>query len=398
MVVLIDPQQSGISGNMMVGALINSGADSESVKDIMEYYGSHFGDIKVEISLINKSGIKASFADVQCSDHNAIAYKDLVETLDGISHEKITPAILKFAKNVFKTLALAESHVHGVTIDKIHFHEVGAADAVADIMGSSYAFFELGFDVKKVYGLPPSLGGGRIKSKHGNISVPAPATLEILKNFPAMGGPVDHELTTPTGAALLVNMVDEFTDFYPMIINQTISYGAGKLDLEFPNVLRIVTGTSPIPSDKISILETNLDDVTGEILGHTVDRLMEEGALDVTIIPTIAKKNRPAHLLRAITKSNMSDVLSEIIIRETGTLGVRTIPYVHRNIVKREVIPLNIDFNGQIRTVRVKVAELGGEIINVTAEYEDARKVSEEMNIPLKDVIRIINQKTNLEK
>ena len=319
-----------------------------------------------------------------------------METLEGISHENVTPDILKFAKNVFKTLALAESHVHGVDLDKIHFHEVGAADAVADIMGSSYAFFELGFNSKKVYGLPPSLGGGRIKSKHGNISVPAPATLEILKNVPVMGGPVDHELTTPTGAALLVNMVDEFTNFYPMIINRTISYGAGKLDLEFPNVLRIVTGTSPMPADKISILETNLDDVTGEILGHTVDRLMEEGALDVTIIPTIAKKNRPAHILRVITKSHMSDVLSEIIIRETGTLGVRTIPYVHRNIVKREVIPLNIDFHGHIKTVRVKVAQIGEEIINITAEYEDARKVSEEMGIPLKDVIRIINQKTNL--
>ncbi len=396
MVVLIDPQQSGISGNMIIGALVNLGVDSRSVKEIMEYYGSHFGDVSVDIELINKSGIKASFANVKCSDHQAIAYKDLLETLNGITHEKVSSSVLKFAKKVFKTLALAESQVHGVDLDMIHFHEVGAADAVADIMGSSYAFHELGFAAKKVYGLPPALGGGRLKSDHGNLSVPAPATLEILKNVPVIGGPVEYELTTPTGAALLVNMVDEFVDFYPMIINQNIAYGAGKLDLEFPNVLRIVTGISSIPTDKISILETNLDDVTGEILGHTVDKLMEEGALDVTIIPTIAKKNRPGHLLRVITKSNMRDVLSEIIIRETGTLGVRTIPYVHRNIVNREIIPLKIDFNGQIRTVRVKVAEIGGEIVNVTAEYEDARKISNEMKIPLKDVIRIINQKTNL--
>ncbi|HOI40749.1 MAG TPA: nickel pincer cofactor biosynthesis protein LarC [Methanobacterium sp.] len=396
MVIVIDPQQSGISGNMMIGALVHSGADPESVKDIMEYYGSHFGEVNVTIGLIKKSGIKSVFADVQCSDHNSIAYNDLIETLDGINHEKVTPDILEFAKKVFKTLALAESHVHGIGLDKIHFHEVGAADAVADIMGSSYAFHELGFAAKKVYGLPPALGGGRIKTRHGNLSVPAPATLEILKNVPVIGGPVNYELTTPTGAALLVNMVDEFTDFYPVIINQNVSYGAGKLDLEFPNVLRIVTGTTPLPIDTISILETNLDDVTGEILGHTVDRLMEEGALDVTIIPTIAKKNRPGHLLRVITKLDMCDVLSEIIIRETGTLGVRIIPYVHRNIVKREVIPLKIDFNGQVKTVRVKVAEIDGEIVNVTAEYEDARKVSNQMDIPLKDVIRIINQKTNL--
>lgn len=393
MVVVIDPQQAGISGNMVIGALVNLGADSELVKNIMEHYGSHFGDVNVEIGDINKSGIMACFADVQCSDHHAIAYTDLLETLNGINHEKVTSNILEFAKNVFKTLAMAESQVHGLNLDKIHFHEVGAADAVADIMGASYAFHELGFAQEKVYGLPPALGGGRIKSKHGNLSVPAPATLEILKNVPAIGGPVDHELTTPTGAALLVNMVNEFVEFYPMITNQKVAYGAGKLDLEFPNVLRISTGSSPIPTDKISILETNLDDVTGEILGHTVDRLMEEGALDVTIIPTIAKKNRPGHLLRVITKSNMSHVLSEIIIRETGTLGVRTIPYVHRNIVKREIIPVKVDFNGQIKTVRVKVAEIGDEIVNITAEYEDARKISKEMGIPLKDVIRIITQK-----
>ncbi len=396
MVVVIDPQQAGISGNMVIGALINLGADPESVTDIMEYYGSNFGEVKVEIKTINKAGISASFADVKCLDHQSIAYTSLLEILDGISHEKITPTILEFAKKVFKTLAMAESKVHGVNFETIHFHEVGAADAVADIMGASYAFHELGLHEKKVYGLPPALGGGRIKSQHGNLSVPAPATLEILKNVPAMGGPVNYELTTPTGAALLLNMVDEFLEFYPLITSQKVAYGAGKIDLEFPNVLRIVSGNSPIQTDKISILETNLDDVTGEVLGHTVDKLMEEGALDVTIIPTIAKKNRPGHLLRVISKSNMNNVLSETIIRETGTLGVRTIPYVHRNIVSREIIPLEVDFNGERKTVRVKVAKIGDEIVNVTVEYEDARRVSEELGIPLKDIIRIITQKANL--
>lgn len=396
MVVIIDPQQAGISGNMVIGTLVNLGADVENVKDVMNHYGSQFGDIKVEIEDINKSGISASFADVRCTDHHATHYIKLLEILDSIEHEKVTPIVLNFAKAVFKTLAKAESQVHGVDLDKIHFHEVGAADAVADIMGASYAFFELGLADEKVYGLPPSLGGGRIDSKHGNLSVPAPATLEILKNVPAVGGPVNHELTTPTGAALLVNMVDEFVDFYPMITNQKIGYGAGKRELDFPNVLRVVKGTSPIPTDKISILETNLDDVTGEILGHTMDRLMEEGALDVTIIPTIAKKNRPGHLLRVISKSNMNNTLAETIIRETGTLGIRTMPYVHRNIVNREIIPVEVDFNEQMKTVRVKVAKIGEEIVNVTAEYEDARKVSEEIGIPLKDVIRIITQKAKM--
>lgn len=393
MVLIIDPQQAGLSGNMVIGALIRLGADKETVKEIMEHYGSYFGEITVNIGDVNKSGIAATFVNVKCSDHQAIAYPSLLETLDGIKHEKITSTILDFAKKVFQTLAIAESHVHGVNLDKIHFHEVGAADAVADIMGASYAFHELGLADEKVYGLPPALGGGRIKSDHGNLSVPAPATLEILKNIPVIGGPVNHELTTPTGAALLVNMVDEFSEFYPLIISKNAVYGAGKFDLEFPNVLRMVSGNSPMPTDKISILETNLDDVTGEVLGHTVDRLLEEGALDVTIIPTIAKKNRPAHLLRVISKSSMNDSLAETIIRETGTLGVRIIPYVHRNIVNREIIPIEVDFHGKPKKVRIKVAKIGDEIVNVTVEYEDARKVSEELKIPLKDVISFINQK-----
>lgn len=393
MALIIDPQQAGISGNMVIGALINLGANAKIVKEIMEHYGSYFGDITVKIEDVNKSGISATFVNVKCSDHKPIAYHSLLETLEEIEHEKITPSILNFAKKVFETLAIAESHVHGVDMDKIHFHEVGAADAVADVIGASYAFHELGLSHQKVYGLPPALGGGRINSDHGNLTVPAPATLEILKNIPSMGGPVNHELTTPTGAALLVNMVDEFSEFYPLITNKKIAYGAGSHDLNYPNVLRLVLGTSPIPTDKISILETNLDDVTGEVLGHTVDRLMEEGALDVTIIPTIAKKNRPAHLLRVISKSSMNSILSETIIRETGTLGVRTIPYVHRNIVSREIIPVVVDFNGQPKTVRIKVAKIGEEVVNVTAEYEDARKVSEEIQMPLKDVIRFINQK-----
>jgi pyridinium-3,5-bisthiocarboxylic acid mononucleotide nickel chelatase len=393
MVLIIDPQQAGISGNMVIGAFISLGANAETVKEIMEHYGSYFGEITVNIGDVNKSGIFATFVNVKCSDHQAIAYHSLLETLDGIEHEKITTPILNFAKNVFQTLAIAEAHVHGVNLDKIHFHEVGAADAVADIMGASYAFHELGLANEKVYGLPTALGGGRIKSDHGNLSVPAPATLEILKNIPVIGGPVNLELTTPTGAALLVNMVDEFSEFYPLITSKNAVYGAGKFDLEFPNVLRMVSGTSPIPTDKISILETNLDDVTGEVLGHTVDRLLEEGALDVTIIPAIAKKNRPAHLLRVICKSSMNDILAETIIRETGTLGVRTIPYVHRNIVSREIIPVEVDFDGQPKTVRIKVAKIGEEIVNVTVEYDDARKVSEELKMPLKDVIRVINQK-----
>jgi len=392
MTVIIDPQNSGISGNMVIGALIDHGLKTEVVIDVMEYYASYFGDIKVEIRKVRKSGISASFVDVECHDNASIKYTELIEVLESIKHSAITPDIMKRSKNVFNTLAEAEACVHGTTIEEIHFHEVGAADAVADVIGAAYSFHKLGMDNQMVYGMPVALGGGRIKSIHGMLSVPAPATLEILKNVPVFGGPVNQELTTPTGAALLVNMVDKFTNYYPLLTNKKIGYGAGKMELTFPNVLRILDGNPEIETDHVSILETNIDNVTGELMGHIFNVLSQYGARDVSIIPTTTKKNRPGYLLRVIAKPMDCDTLSEVIIRETGTLGVRVIPYVHRNITSRKIIPVQVDINEKKVEIRIKVGMIGNEIISVKPEYEDARKVSEENGISLKDVMNSANE------
>ena len=392
MTVIIDPQNSGISGNMVIGALIDHGLKTEVVIDVMEYYASYFGDIKVEIRKVRKSGISASFVDVECHDNASIKYTELIEVLESIKHSAITPDIMKRSKNVFNTLAEAEACVHGTTIEEIHFHEVGAADAVADVIGAAYSFHKLGMDNQMVYGMPVALGGGRIKSIHGMLSVPAPATLEILKNVPVFGGPVNQELTTPTGAALLVNMVDKFTNYYPLLTNKKIGYGAGKMELTFPNVLRILDGNPEIETDHVSILETNIDNVTGELMGHIFNVLSQYGARDVSIIPTTTKKNRPGYLLRVIAKPMDCDTLSEVIIRETGTLGVRVIPYVHRNITSRKIIPVQVDISGKKVQIRIKVGMIGNEIISVKPEYEDAKKVSEENGISLKDVMNAANE------
>jgi len=387
MTVIIDPRNSGISGNMVIGALVDLGLDPEELINVMEHYSSYFGDVKVEITKVKKSGISASFVDVKCKDKSPIKYIDLIAVLNGIEHPEVTFEMMKLAKKVFNTLAKAESIVHDTTIDKVHFHEVGAADAVADIIGAIYSFYKLKMNDKMVFGLPVALGGGRIKNMHGMLSAPAPATLEILKNVPSFGGPVNKELTTPTGAALLVNMVDEFTNFYPFLTIKNIGYGAGKIELPFPNILRIINGISEIQKDHVSILETNLDNVTGELMGHIFKVLLKHGARDVTIIPTITKKNRPGHLLRVIAKPVDCDTLSEVIIRETGSLGVRVIPYIHRNIASRKIIPVQVDINGKTVEIRIKVGMIGNEIISVKPEYEDVRKVSEENEIPLKDVM-----------
>ncbi len=388
MVVIIDPQNTGIAGNMVIGALLDLGADVEGVRDVMEYYASYFGDIIIKINKVKKSGIQATYVDIKCEDKGVIRYDELLERLDKIKHEKVPENVLEFSKKVFRTLAEAEAQVHGTSLKKVHFHEVGAADAVADILGTAYCFHQLKLDSEKIYGMPVALGGGRIESQHGSLPVPAPATLEILKNVPIFGGPVNYELTTPTGAALLVNMVDEFSEFYPLLTSRKVGYGAGKLELSFPNILRILVGDSQVPTDQVTILETNLDNVTGEVLGHSFKSLMDAGALDVIIIPTITKKNRPGHLLRVIVKPGDCDVVSEAIIRETGTLGVRVLPYVHRNIAERKILPIEVDIAGIKRKIRIKVGVMGEEIVSVRPEYEDARKMADETEVPLKEVMR----------
>lgn len=388
MVVIIDSQNTGIAGNMVIGALLDLGADLEGARDVMEYYASYFGDIIIKINKVKKSGIQATYVDIKCEDKGVIRYDELLERLDKIKHEKVPENVLEFSKKVFRTLAEAEAQVHGTSLKKVHFHEVGAADAVADILGTAYCFHQLKLDSEKIYGMPVALGGGRIESQHGSLPVPAPATLEILKNVPIFGGPVNYELTTPTGAALLVNMVDEFSEFYPLLTSRKVGYGAGKLELSFPNILRILVGDSQVPTDQVTILETNLDNVTGEVLGHSFKSLMDAGALDVIIIPTITKKNRPGHLLRVIVKPGDCDVVSEAIIRETGTLGVRVLPYVHRNIAERKILPIEVDIAGIKRKIRIKVGVMGEEIVSVRPEYEDARKMADETEVPLKEVMR----------
>lgn len=392
MTLIIDPQNSGISGNMVVGALADFGVDCDVLTNIMEHYGSYFGSIEVNISKAQKKGISSIFVDVVSCDSEPLGYHELIHILDGIKHPEITKKITEFSKNVFKTLAMAESHVHGTTIDKVHFHEVGAADAVADIVGAAYLFHKLGMNKNKVYGMPVALGGGRINSMHGMLPVPAPATIEILKNVPTFGGPVDKELTTPTGAALFVNMVDEYIKFYPLMSNKSIGYGAGKMELSYPNILRIVNGVGELEQENVSILETNLDDVSGELLGHIFDGLIKSGARDVSILPTVTKKNRPGHLLRVIAKPQDTEFLSEEIIRETGTLGVRVIPYAHRNIAHRKIVSIEIGVDGKNFGIDVKVGMIGNDIINIKPEYEDAKRIAIETGRPVKDVLEITNQ------
>ncbi|MGL6298495.1 MAG: nickel pincer cofactor biosynthesis protein LarC, partial [Methanobacteriaceae archaeon] len=325
--------------------------------------------------------------------------------IDNISSDLFTDSIKECSKRVFNHIATAEAKVHGKTPNNVHFHEVGAADAVADVIGSVYAYYQLSFNKEKVFGLPVALGGGAIETAHGRLPIPAPATLNILEGIQCFGGPITGELATPTGVALFKEFCNGFTEFMPMIKPVTIAYGAGKKNFDFPNVLRIIKGESTIESDKIAILETNLDHLTGEELGHLFEVLMNEGALDVSLTPTIMKKNRPGQILKVIAKSSNQEHVLNTIFKETGTLGIRVLPNAHRSILNRKIIKINVDFSeiadtdnnlkDSIAELRFKVAMLGNKVISARVEYDDISKIAKIINVPLKKVNKVAEAAIN---
>ena len=429
MVFVIDPQNAGISGNMFIGALVDMGANKEDVKNIMEEVATSFGGVEVSLDKINKSGIEATFCNVsvideECESNHHIHFNDFINKIDSLKDKKIpnlTHEMVELAKSVFLRIAISESKVHGKSLDEVHFHEVGAADAVADVFGTIYAYFDLGMSDERVVGLPISVGGGTVKTAHGIIPVPAPATLDILKGLDNedlsdsfkfsvniefngsefndslkgeakyLGGPVNSELATPTGVALYMELCDEYLEFAPMMSPEDISYGAGSKEFDFPNVLRIIKSKEDNEKEKISVIETNIDHMSGEELGFLFDILLIEGALDVSMTSIIMKKNRPGHLIKIISKPDLVDHLVNILFKETGTLGIRVSENTHRGIAERQFVPLDINVGGHLYTINFKVASIGDEIISHRPEYEDIRAIAVEQDIPLIEIREVAN-------
>lgn len=403
MVLIIDPQTSGLAGNMFIGALIDLGADKNKVVDVINTFAQEFGEVNIDISKKSKSGIMTTYADIKTTDNSTRHYTDIIHKLDEIkednySNNKLINKTVNLSKKIFKTMALAESKVHGQSLDKLHFHEVGCADAIADVIGTCYAYHLLKLDEEKVYSLPVATGSGVVKTQHGILPVPAPAVLNILKSAPTIGGIVNTEICTPTGCAILVNITDEYVQSYPYITKKEIGYGAGKKDLEVLNALRLVHGETGTKKDTITMLETNLDTVTGEVLGNLFNTLLDEGARDVTITPTIMKKNRPGHTVKVICRNSDVEHLITVLMQETGTLGIRIIPTIHRGVATRENVHKKININGVDEDIRFKIGYVNDKVIKCTPEYDDIKKISEKTSIPVKDLMNIAKQNFNLEE
>ena len=303
---------SGASGDMIIGALLDLGADARKVKEAME----SSADVEVELSKTTKKGLSAYTVNVLTKKEGSLT---LSKILKRVSSLNLPSDIISDAVSVFNILGKAEAKVHGVSLEKLHFHELGQEDAIADIIGACAAFHDLRLKEHRIYCTPISVGRGFVEFSHGKFPVPAPAALEILADYslPWQPGPVEGELLTPTGAALLAHFVNEKGECPPMK-TERIGYGAGSGDGSVPNVLRIISGEidEALISDRIEMLETNVDDVTGQVHGNLIDELLMAGALDVAIIPATMKKGRSGNIVQVIAKQEDSDRLARKIIDE----------------------------------------------------------------------------------
>ena len=402
-VAIVDCQMAGVSGDMIVGALFDLGANAVKVVEAMEAvegYMKGCKNLEVTVKDVTRKGFHAKKVNVKAEGTTEITGAELVEaTVDCIENLKLSEEAKRFASDSINTLVNAEARVHGKSIEQVHLHEAGFADTPAEIVGAAVALEDLNLFNMRVYSTPVAVGGGLFKFSHGTVSSPAPATIEILrsKGFTMLGGPIEFELATPTGVSLLVNLAHEVIRFYPLMKPTAIGYGAGTKDFaEMPNVLRVTLGEPlnyRLLRDETSVLETNLDDVTGEIIGHTVDRLLHEGAKDVSIIPMFTKKNRPGQILKIIADKTDVERLSRILIEETGTLGVRVYP-CERHILNREPIPIDILIDDIKEPVNVKVAkDSKGEIVQIKPEYDDVKRVANKTGKPLKEIMDLVKMK-----
>ncbi|WP_370573648.1 nickel pincer cofactor biosynthesis protein LarC [Methanomethylovorans sp.] len=378
---------SGASGDMILGTLISLGVDREKVREVIE----SSVDVSVRVGEANKRGICAVdvHIDVDHEEH-ARHYDELVSI---VMNAGLPPKVEHSVLAVFELMGRAESKVHGEPLDELHFHEVGQNDALADVIGSCFAMHEIGADA--IYCLPINVGGGRVKAAHGSMPVPAPATLEILQQTGLVFyGSGKRELLTPTGAAILGHFARPIENF-PKGKVLSVGYGAGDADTEDPNVLRstLINMEDDLSRDSIEVLETNVDDVTGEVLGNLFEKLLSIGARDVAIIPATMKKGRTGHIIKVITKPEHSATIAREIMRETGTLGIRVIPTKHRYTADRRMDSVKVIIRGKVYDIPVKIAEdHTGEILHISAEYEDCKKVAKELDLPLKNVIRKVEE------
>ena len=396
--IVIDCQSVGISGDRIVAALIDLGVNSEKVIKAMELSKDHIEgckSLKIEILETSRNGFRAKQIEIMADENKQ--HRSGNELIKAVSETAKTLGLSSWTSEVanksIRTLVAAESKLHGKKIDDVVLHEAGSIDTVVDIIGVASSLDILGASKStKIYSTPVAIGGGLFKFSHGTMASPAPATLEILtqNGFDIVGGPLDFELSTPTGVSILTSLAEKTLRYFPEFRPQSIGYGAGSKEFDnVPNILRIITGEmsgSKLVQDEVLLLKTNLDDVTGETVGFTMERLLSAGAKDVSIIPIIEKKSRPGWIISVMTEEKDVDRLMEILTSETGTLGIRTYP-CHRRILTRESQKIQLNLNGEKHEVDVKIArDRFGNIVNLKPEYDDIHDLALKLGRPFREI------------
>jgi uncharacterized protein (TIGR00299 family) protein len=374
----------GIAGDMTMAAFVSAGMPFESLKAGLAALG--IGGFELEARHVRRSAVDAVHIDVvlTAAERGHRHMKDVAAILDAST---LPPGVKEKALSVFRVLAEAEAHVHGTTAEKVHFHEVGALDSIVDIVGSAVCLEEMG--IEAVYSSPVRLGSGAlIDTQHGRMPVPAPATLEILKGYPTVLTSVPHELTTPTGAAIIRALSRGVLDDERLRVS-AVGYGAGSNEFaEIPNFLRVIIGTleGPVEQDDILIVETNIDDMNPQVYPYVIERLLGAGAHDAYLVPIVMKKGRPGILLSAmVARSRLDDVVG-VLYRETTTIGLRI-----RQTGRRKLPRRHIEAATSLGIVKAKAVLRDGREI-VTPEYEECRRIASEKNLPLGEVMKILEK------
>ena len=372
---------AGASGDMILGALVGAGADARLLLEQLSLLG--VSDYEVEFSTVDRSGISATRAHVRTAEERK--HRHLSHILKLINESRLSESVKHRASEIFQRLGAAEARVHNIPVERVHFHEVGALDAIIDVVGACICFELLA--VERFISSPLHVGSGMVEMEHGRFPVPPPAVAELLKRAPIYSSDIQGELVTPTGAAIISAVCEEFGPLPLMKIERT-GYGAGKREYQnFPNALRVLLGeddrSAGLTDERLYIVETNIDDMSPQVLGYLMDKAFASGALDCYFTAVQMKKNRPGTLVSILCRPTDLDLMRELLLTETTTLGVRSYE-VKRRALEREMLTVETPYGA----IDVKVARTKGRTRKAMPEYEQCRAAAEKYGVALLDVER----------
>jgi len=383
---------AGASGDMILGAMVAAGVDQDVLREQLSLL--NVDGFNINFETVDRSGLSATYARVETAHEHT--HRHLSDIKKIIESSNVSDAAKKLAIQIFTRLAKAEARVHNEPIDHVHFHEVGALDAIVDIVGAAICFDLLKID--RFVCSPLHVGSGTIQMAHGRFPVPPPAVAELLKGVPFYSTDIQGELLTPTGAAIITTVCKEFGPI-PQMTTDVTGYGAGTREYEdFPNVLRVLVGETRADvalDERLWMIETNIDDMSPQLLGHVMDRAFEVGALDCYFTPVQMKKNRPGVLLSVLCERTSKETLMNFLFTETTTLGVRSYE-VRRRALRRSMVRVETQYG----PIDVKVAHLNGRVVNEMPEFDQVRAAAKKAGIPVKEVedatrsaLRILNER-----